>query len=129
MTVDMDEWCDIVNGDNTYRQITVDLNTHSSVIVGWTDGRSTHHDVLFTLRPAQHGSLQGGLRGPTYLFVSIMRRGCFGFRVAERELHPRYIAEKLGDSPESPTCKALAELISGVMRELVGTTGIEPTSA
>ena len=45
-----------------------------------------------------------------------MRRGCFGFASGEaREIHPNYVAEKLGDHPESPTVVALAELISGVL--------------
>ena len=122
MTVHLDAYRNVVNGADTYHQIAVDLNTHSSVIVGWTDERSTHYDVLFTLRPAQQGSLQGGLRGPTCLFVSIMRRGCFGFRVGGDELHRDYIAEKLGLYRESPTCYALTDLVNGVMKELVGGT-------
>jgi len=126
MTVDMDEWREVVNGEHTYHQIAVDLNMRAAVIVGWTDDRSTHYDILFTLRPAQQGSLEGGLCGPTNLFVSIMGRGCFGFRVGEHELHGDYIAEKLGLYNGSPTCHAFTDLVNGVMRALVGGAGIEP---
>lgn len=123
MAVNFDEWREVVNGPETFAQLASNLREDGSVIIGWTDNRQSHLDILFTLRPIQHGSLQGGLRGPSYLFVSIIRKGCFGFDIASvAPLHPSYVAEKLGDSENSPTVAALAELISGVIEALGGKT-------
>lgn len=105
----------ITNSPATYEAIAKDL-IGGSTIIGWTDGFNTHYDVLFTLMPSQHGALQGGLHGPYCLFVSIMRVGCFGFYI--QNSHPldmEYIAEKMFLNPNSPTAKAVADLINGVL--------------
>lgn len=114
--VNYDDWREVINGPETYAEIAARLLTQGAVIIGWTDQNSTHYDILFTMRPAQFGSLQGGVRGPRDLFVSIMRRGCFAFDILSMpSLHPGYIQEKLGISTECPTSVALTELINGVI--------------
>lgn len=119
MTVNYDDWQEVVNGPDTFAQLASDLRERGAVIVGWTDLHHTHHDVLLTLCPRQYGSLQGGLRGRSDLFVSVMRRGCFGFDISSTApLHPGYVGEKLGDNENSPTVIALAGLISGVIEAL-----------
>ena len=116
---DFDAWSEVVNGPHTYAAIAESLQTRGSMIVGWTDGHSSHHDVLFTLCPSSRGQLQGGLRGGSDLFVSIMRRSCFGFDIASiAPRHPNYVAEKLGLQTRSVTTEALAELLNGVIAEL-----------
>ena len=61
--------------------------------------------------------LQRGLRG-NELYVSIMSIGAFGFDVKNREIHSGYISEKLNINGE-PTITKLAELINGIMKELI----------
>lgn len=119
-----DAWQEVVNGSETYAVIASELADHQCCIVGWTDCQSTHLDVLFTLSPNQFGSVQGGIRGAGYLFVTIIRCGAFAFKVGRtKPLHSSYIAEKLGipdHDPHQPnvTLKALTELINGVLEEL-----------
>lgn len=119
MTIpNFDEWQEVVNGPETYIAIASELLDHQCCIVGWTDGKMTHHDVLFTLSPKAFGSLQGGLRGEGYLFVSIMRRGSFAFAVRDHNnLHPDYVAEKL-EEDRGITSQVLTELIKGVLKQL-----------
>ena len=47
-----------------------------------------------------------------------MSIGAFGFDVKEREIHKGYISEKLNIRGE-PTISKLADLINGVMKELI----------
>ena len=117
-TVKFDEWQEVVNDAATFTALALDLKERGSVIIGWTDEHHSHHDVLFTLAPKQHGNLQGGMRGSRHLFVSIMRRGCFGFYIVDSQLHPSYVSEKLGDHPDNPTCIALTVLLNGVIHAL-----------
>ena len=61
--------------------------------------------------------LQRGLRG-NELYVSIISLGVFGFDVKEQEIHKGYISEKLNIHGE-PTVGKLAELINGIIKELI----------
>jgi hypothetical protein len=116
--VNYDAWREVVNGPETYVTLASILRNEGKVVVGWTDGAGSHHDVLFTLCPRKFGSLGGGLRGSTDLFVSLMRHGCFGFDIATTSpRHPDYIAEKLG-THQNETIERLSELINGVCGSL-----------
>ena len=118
MTVKFDDWQEVVNHPDTYVTLAQDLRDKGACVIGWTDGDDSHHDILLTLCPPQHGTLRLGLRGRSCLFVSIMRYGAFGFDLSSVEpRHVRYIAEKL-EQPESDTTRALTELINGVLAEL-----------
>lgn len=112
--LDLDDYGEVVNGSNTYGVIASQLLDGLSVVIGWTDSDFTHLDLLFTLRPQQHGALQRGMRGDTDLFVSVSHFGMFGFKVnSENRLYPGYVSEKLGVGGEVTTEK-LAELIEGI---------------
>lgn len=121
--VNTDAWGEVVNGPDTVWMISQSLKAGCSAVVGWTDGRITHHDVLFTLAGDIYGRLQGihpaAQRAPSrILFVSVMRVGAFGF-VMERgtKFDNRYVAEKLGVG--GATAEALTALINDVVQELV----------
>lgn len=108
-----------VNADDTFADIAAIVSKRRPLLIAWTDGRGTQHDVLFTLLPLRIGPIQGGLlHGGGELFVSVMRVGAWGFRLERTgPLHQNYVAEKLGVS-EGPTAEAMAALISGVIEHL-----------
>lgn len=114
-----DSYGEFQNDITTYQFISHSLKVNGSVIVGWTDGNGTHYDILFSI-PAgfpEFNTLQGGLFS-TYLFVSIMRVGAFGFKIAEDPtIDSSYYAEKLG-LPIHFTAGAVAELVNGVRADL-----------
>ena len=112
-----DKYGEIINGDMTYTEISKRLKEGESVIVGWTDEKYTHLDLLFNYNAYREGVLQRGLRG-NELFVSIISLGTFGFDVKDREIHEGYISEKLNTHGE-PTASKLAELINGIIKELI----------
>lgn len=113
-----DAWGEIINGPGTVDTIARGLLYEKrSVIIGWTDGRTTHHDVMFTLEPFSHGNLQGGLHGIGYLYVSIMRIGAFAFQLVDHPLSPDYVSEKLRVGGE--TASALAALITAVRSKII----------
>jgi hypothetical protein len=104
-----DEWGTVFNSQETYEAIAQSLQDHGSVIIAWTDLKGTQLDILFTLRPLQCGPVQGGIRGPSDLFVSIMRIGAFAFSLGEADTDEGYYKGKLGEGG-----KELADLINGV---------------
>ena len=113
--MDKDIYGEVVNGENTYKEIAYLLKHGSSVIIGWTDQAYTHYDILFSLNVVKEGTLQGGLRWND-LFVSIMRIGVFGF-LTDSKKESGYIGEKLGlDNNE--TTEKLTELINGIIENL-----------
>lgn len=121
--MNFDEHGEVVNGDNTYEDITWNLRHSGPVLIGWTDEASTHLDILFSLARHQSGNAQGGLR-LSDLFVSIMRIGAFGFEVSESYHSPGYITEKLFvGPPDQPTAIKLAELINNVKVKLNAMVG------
>ena len=69
--MDIDSYGEVINGENTYKEITDNLRTGKSVIIGWTDEKYTHLDLLFNYYTLKEGSLQRGLRG-NELYVSIV---------------------------------------------------------
>ena len=112
-----DEYGEIVNGHDTVVEISKKLKNGQSVIIGWTDEKYTHLDLLFNYNTYKEGMLQRGLRG-NELYVSIMSIGAFGFDVKNRETHKGYISEKLNINGE-PTITKLAKLINGIIKELI----------
>ena len=115
-----DEYGEVINGELTYKGIAEEL-AGNAVIVGWSDGNGMHFDILFTLHASRYGNqIQGGIKPPSDLFVSIMGWGAFAFEIDEADTHPGYYEEKLGNlaSFGEATSGALAELINGV-RKLV----------
>lgn len=70
---------------------------------------------MFTLNVIKEGTLQGGLRWND-LFVSIMRKGAFGF-LTNVEKDSGYIAEKL-NLGNNVTTEKLTELINAIIQNL-----------
>ncbi len=110
---------EIINGEETYHDISVQLKLGGNMLIGWTDEEGTHFDILFAYKVSFSGNnFQGGIRPATDLFVSIMRKGAFAFDVENENTHYGYYAEKLflGDDISS---KKLGELINGIKKELI----------
>lgn len=115
--MDKDEYGEVINGKNTYKEIVYQLKHGNSVIIGWTDQEYTHFDILFSVNVIKEGTLQGGLRWND-LFVSIMRKGAFGF-LADTEKDSGYIGEKLGLG-NNITTEKVTELINGIIKQAKG---------
>lgn len=115
--MDYDAYGEVINGDKTYKSIAFELAA-SPVLVGWTDQKGTHLDILFTRSALVFGTIQGGVSGSD-LFVSIMRWGAFGFDPENKSTEGGYYDEKLGNRGSlGATAAPLAELINGVKRYL-----------
>ena len=113
--MNIDKYGEIINGINTYKEIAHILRTGRSVIIGWTDEKYTHLDLLFSLSPykERENILQRGLFAINELYVSIIGFGTFGFDI-NSEKYPGYISEKLNITGE-PTVDKLAELINSII--------------
>ncbi len=113
-----DTYGEIINDENTYKDIADILKRGANVVIGWNDEQYTHLDILFSLRAYKEfgNYLQRGLRG-NELFVSIISLGAFGFNVYNGEKTPGYIAEKLNLTGK-PTVEKFGELVNGIIKEL-----------
>lgn len=116
---DKDQYGEVVTSGNTYKAIASELVLNGSVVIGWTDGRGSHFDILFAMNVTQHGVLSGGQTGSNSLFVSILRLGAFGFAINSDYKDVSYIAEKLSLNSSSSTTVILTDLINGVINLLV----------
>lgn len=118
--MNIDKYNEVINGDITYKTIAETLLDTGKCIIGWTDQKYDHRDILFTYRPNWlGGNLQRGLRW-CYLYVSIM--GCYsmGFLI-EADVDNRkfnsYIMEKLRLNDNDCDNK-ICDLINGVIHEM-----------
>lgn len=114
--MEYDTYGEVINGEGTYSEIALKLKLDLPVLIGWTDDDGTHFDILFVKDAEVYGTIQGGVKG-TDLFVSVMRRGAFGFEIDKTDTHSGYYSEKLGGDMGS-TSEKLAELINGVKKYL-----------
>ena len=118
--MDFDKYEEVINGENTFKQIAKEAVEYGRCIVGWTDGGYDHRDILFTYKPHKYGNLQRGLRW-TYLFISIMDHSSMGFLIEDGDCdntkHDSYIKEKLRLDDNSCNDK-ICELINGVIHEI-----------
>lgn len=112
-----DKYDEIINGQETYRDIAKFLKKGQPIMIGWTDEICTHYDILFVYKTnkEQGNMFQFGLRA-TYLFISIMGWSSFGFEI-NQEKTPGYISEKLNIKGKE-TVEKITELINGVIVEL-----------
>ena len=115
--MNIDDYGEIINGAYSYKEVANRLKDGQSVIIGWTDEKYTHLDLLFNYKTYKEGMLQRGLRG-NELYVSVISIGAFGFDVKDKEIHEGYISEKL-NIHGGPTVSKLAELINGIIKELI----------
>lgn len=113
-----DEYGEIINSEETFKEIAKLLSKSTPVLIGWTDEEGTHFDILFSYKVYGFGHFQGGVQ-QSDLFISIMRIGTFGFEVDHTDTFPSYYEEKLavGNNLGS-TREKLAELINGVKKYL-----------
>lgn len=117
--MDFDKYEEVINGENTFKQIAKEVVEYGRCIVGWTDGGYDHRDILFTYKPHKYGELQRGLRW-TYLYVSIMSLSCMGFLIEndrDNTKHPSYIKEKLYLQENSCDDK-ICDLVNGVIHSI-----------
>ena len=109
-----DEYGEIINGNKTYKAVAEDLKNGHSVLIGWTDEKFTHYDVLLHYTVKFYGTnIQRGMK-PYYLYVSIIGIGSTGF-CTNCEKFAGYVQEKLNMTSD---CTKLTELINGVIKEL-----------
>ena len=114
-----DSYDEIINGEETYKQIAKELVEYGRCIIGWTDQGCDHRDILFTYKPHKYGNLQRGLRW-TYLYISIMGFTSMGFLIednTDNRKYPSYIMEKLL-LHDNPCDNKICDLINGVIHEL-----------
>lgn len=116
-TMTQDEYGEVLNSEETFKEIGEGIKQGHTYFIGWTDGLGSHYDILFC-RPTQDaGTFQGGIKTVHYLFVSVMRVGAFAFREDQLDTKADYYGEKLGLG-ENETVDRLAELINGIKKYL-----------
>ena len=108
-----DEYGEVINGTETYKQIAQVVGRGDACVIGWSDGLGSHLDILLVLGAEQTGAMQRGLRGSTDLFVAIMGLGASGFDTSNGATHASYYGEKLGLG-QGATTDELAVLINNV---------------
>ena len=111
--MNVDEYGEVINGEDTYFEIAKHLMEGESVGIGWTDEDSTHFDIIFTLGIAKYGLFQGGIKADD-LFVSIIGWSSYGFKTDGVKLGG-YIQEKLRLSNYDITGEKVKELVNGVI--------------
>lgn len=114
--MNVDEYGEVINGEDTYREIAKHLIKGESVGIGWTDENSTHFDIIFTLGIAKYGLFQRGIKFDD-LFVSIIGWSSYGFKTDDIKLGG-YIQEKLRLSDYDITGEKVKELVNGVIEYL-----------
>ena len=114
--MNFDTYGEIINGNGTYNTIAKHLIENKSCIIGWTDEKYDHRDILFTYRPIPYGTLQRGLRW-CFLYVSIMGMSSMGFLIEADGNNTKddgYIKEKLNLCDNHCDDK-ICDLINGVI--------------
>ena len=114
-----DKYGEVINSQETYKEIAIDLLDHNPVIIGWTDGEYDHRDILFNYRVKKYGNLQRGMVWSD-LFVSIIDYTSYGFLIeikTDNRKNNGYIKEKLRLQDNNCDDK-ICELINGVIHEL-----------
>ena len=126
--MNLDTWNTVINGQDTYTDIWQSILPGHSLLIGWTDGRGTHYDILFVLGKKAVGhinalhpsAIKEMHRYAPVLFVSVLRLGAFGWNLGEDEaLHPEYVAEKLNINALA-TAEALTVLLNGLKSIYMG---------
>lgn len=112
----MNNFEEVINSPETYKEIAKKLKKQKDVIIGWTDERFDHRDLYFSLgNTIKYGTIQRGIK-PTDLFVGIVDWSFYGFKTEDTK-HPSYILEKLRLRDDDTNIK-IAELINGIISEL-----------
>lgn len=115
MDMNMNEYLEVINGNDTYRTIAKYLLKDKTVGIGWTDEESTHYDIIFTLGlNLKCGSFQRGIKAD-YLYVSIIDHTSYAFKTDSIKIGD-YVVEKLR-MPNTCGYK-INELINGIIIEI-----------
>lgn len=118
--MNIDKWGEVINGEETYKKIAEELTEGGKVIIGWTDQKYDHRDILFTYEPTHlGGTLQGGLKW-CYLYVSIIGFSCNGFLIKRKTNNRKYndyLMEKLRLN-DNPCNNKVCDLINGVIHAI-----------
>lgn len=119
--MNIDSWGEVINGPETYAEIAREMSRGQTLLIGWTDGRGTHHDMTFATVDQKHGrinALHPSARG--LMLVGVFYRSTFGFALYDdKPLHPDYVAEKLRITGPDESF-ALAVLLNGIKSEYTG---------
>lgn len=115
MEMNIAEYGEVINGEQTYKAIAKELLNGKKIMIGWTDEKFTHLDVFFTLGiDTKVGNWQRGMK-PFYLYVGIIDHTFYGFRTDGIKLGG-YVGEKLRLYDEN--ADKMTELINGIITEL-----------
>ena len=110
------EYDEVINGKDTYKEIAKNLINSVPTLIGWTDEIATHYDILFDYEVDKNGYVQSGIK-ENDLFISIMRLGAFGFKTDNKK-YAGYIAEKLFNGRLDSSVEKVTELVNGIIEEI-----------
>lgn len=85
------EYEEVINGEKTYKKIAKELNNDKCVLIGYSDEKFTHYDILFKYAVEKYGQVQRGLK-VFYLYMSIIGLGAFAFRT-DKKIYESYIQQ------------------------------------
>lgn len=117
-----DEYNEVINGEDTYSKIAEELMKKDKCIIGWTDRKYDHRDILFTLNWSllKFGNLQSG-RHNCRLIISILGKSSEAFLIEDGSIdnrkHETYLKEKLKLN-DSYCDNMICELINGVIEQI-----------
>ena len=113
------EFGEIYNCDENYREIAKDLKEGKSVIIQWISGDGLTFTILFcyNVKRYEGNYLQYGIK-PDDLFVNIINYASYGFSI-KNNLEIGYMQSKLGIN-DNYIGKKLNELINGIIYYLRG---------
>lgn len=113
------EYGEIYNCEENYKDIAKDLKEGKSVIIQWITGDGLTFTILFSYNVKRYEGnyLQYGIK-PNDLFISIINGNSFGFSI-KNGLFTGYMQEKL-HIKDNYIAKKLSELLIGIMKYLKG---------
>ena len=122
------QYHEVINGENTYKKIAALLNQDNNVIIGWTDGLFNHYDILLVYKVSFIvGALKQCVKEDD-LYVNIISIGSYNFNIKDI-YSSNYIAATLFHDLDACSVCQLAELINGIIKELHNSSRIEVLNA
>lgn len=107
----------VINSDKNFATLASDLFYGTPVVLNWTDGMGSVHNVLLSCSPNRIGA-PGGIvdSGGPKLWVGVAGLSTYAFSVGNGYLAPDYVAEKLKVS--GGTARELAKMLTAVRNRL-----------
>lgn len=111
------EYGEIYNCEENYKEIAKDLKEGKSVIIQWITGDGLTFTILFSYNVKRYEGnyLQYGIK-PNYLFVNIIGHSCYGFSI-ENGITIGYLQVNLSIN-YIDIAEKLSELLIGIMKYL-----------